>query len=224
LNSTLVETGQRAIVSNLRIETAEFHDALDGFAAPLQLPEPPLSTAINFSARFTGVSPAARVPTAQGSLHLVDGGYHENTGALTASEIFLAVEKVIKLEKLNAKPIMIVIRNQPPIKREYKGSEFLGEILHPINATLRARKAHSTNYLDSLAAALNRPSEPQQFFVVQPPEDSGPAPLGWFMSLTSTDSLDRSMADHKTTKKLDDILAVMKTLPPPKPLHEEMRK
>jgi hypothetical protein len=224
LNSTLVETGQRAIVSNLRIETAEFHDALDGFAAPLQLPEPPLSTAINFSARFTGISPAARVPTAQGNLHLVDGGYHENTGALTASEIFIAVEKMIKQEKQNAKPVMIVIRNQPPVKRQYVGSEFLGEILHPINAVLRARKAHSTNYLDSLAAALNRPNEPQQFFVVQPPEDSEPAPLGWFMSLSSTDLLDRSLADATTTKKLDDILSVMIAIPPPKPMHKEMRE
>jgi hypothetical protein len=224
LNSTLVETGQRAIVSNLRIETAEFHDALDGFGAPLQLPEPPLSTAINFSARFTGISPAARVPTAQGSLHLVDGGYHENTGALTASEIFIAVEKIVKQDKLNAKPVLIVVRNQPPVQREYRGSEFLGEILHPINAALRVRKAHSTNYLDSLAAALNRPNEPQQFFVVQPPQDSAPAPLGWFMSLSSTDSLDRSLAGSSTGKKLDEIVAVMNAVPPPKPMHKEMRE
>ncbi len=223
LNSTLVETGQRTIVSNVTIASDEFHDALDGFAAPLSLPEPPLSTAINFSARFTGISPAARLPTAQGNLHLVDGGYHENTGALTASEIFLAVEKVIAQEKLHAKPVMIVIRNQPPAKRDYVGSEFLGEILHPINAIFRARKAHSTNYLDSLAAALNRPNEPQQFFVVQPPDASEPAPLGWFMSLATTESLDRSLADPKTIDKLDNILSMLKVLPPPKPLYQETR-
>ncbi len=224
LNATLVETGQRAILSNLRIDKAEFHDALDGYAAPLYLPEPPLSTAVNISARFTAVSPAARVPTENSNLHLVDGGYHENTGALTASEIFRAVEKVIAKESLNARPVMIVIRNGPLIKREYAGSEFLGELLHPINAALRVRKAHSTNYLDSLAAALNRPDESQQFFVVQPPEDSAPTPLGWFMSLSSTGSLERSLDDGSTVKKLDDIVAVMKTLPPPKPMHKEMRE
>jgi predicted acylesterase/phospholipase RssA len=223
LNSTLVETGQRVIVSNHKIDASEFHDALDGFAAPLQLPEPPLSTAIHYSSRFAVVSPAARVPITNGNLHLVDGGYHENTGALTASEVFRAVEKAIARENLNAKPVMIVIRNEPVAQREYKGSEFLGELLHPINALLETRKAHAANYLDSLAAALNRDNEPQQFFVVQPPEDSEQAPLGWFMSLTSTASLDRSLVDAKTTAKLDEILSILQTLPAPKPMYQETR-
>jgi hypothetical protein len=74
-----------------------------------------------------------------------------------------------------------------------------------------------------LAAALNRPNRPQQFFVVQPPPESAPAPLGWFMSLSTTDSLDTSLINTSTAKKLDEIIDVLKALPPPKPLHKETR-
>ncbi|MGB9150919.1 MAG: patatin-like phospholipase family protein [Burkholderiales bacterium] len=222
-NSTLVETGQRVIFSNVRVDTLEFYDALDGFRAPLLLPESALSTTVNFSARFSFISPPARVATGKGSAHLVDGGYHENTGALTASEILRAVEKTIASKSLNARPVVVVIRNQPFAERDYISGEFLGEWVHPVQVILNTRKAHSAIYLDSMAAALNRPSEPQQFFVVQPPRESAPAPLGWYMSLSTTRALDASLNDSGTVKKLDEILDVLKTPPPPKPLQMETR-
>jgi predicted acylesterase/phospholipase RssA len=223
LNSTVVETGQRAIISNLRIDPNEFPDALDGFGATLQLPEPPLSTAVNISARFTVVSPAARVNNESGKLHLVDGGYHENTGALTAADILRTMEQLIQRDGLNARPVVIVIRNQPTAKPEANGSEFLGEFWHPLKALLQTRTARSAYYLDTLAAALNLPGKPQQFFVVQPPPDSASAPLGWSMSRSSTDVLDVSLKDSKTSSKFDEILGVLHRVPPPKPSLQEMR-
>jgi hypothetical protein len=178
---------------------------------------------VNVSARFTLVSPAAKVKTEFGTVHLVDGGYHENTGALTAADILRAVEHVIQRDGLNARPVVVVIRNQPVSEPDYHGSEFLGEFWHPLKALLQTRNAHSAYYLDTLAAALNLPGKPQQFFGVQPPPDSTPAPLGWFMSLSSTDALDASLANSKTSSKLDEILGVLNAPPPPKPLQQETR-
>ncbi|MGB8339570.1 MAG: patatin-like phospholipase family protein [Burkholderiales bacterium] len=223
-NSTVAETGKRVIISNLRVEPNEFHDALDGFADPLRLPEPALSTAVHYSARFAYVSPAARVDTGQGTLHLVDGGFHENTGAQTAADILLAVQDTVEREHLNARPIVVVVRNQPKGEEVFGHSEFLGEILQPLSALLKTRQSHTAYYLDTLEEALNRPGQVQQFFIVQPRATAKHAPLGWFMSRTSTDALDDSLKNSATQEKLNDILKVLKA--PPSPMqskHKETR-
>lgn len=94
LNATWVETGGRAVVSNLRLEHSEVaghrrslpyvDDLLSRVGKPLRT-----STAIHLSARFTYLSPPATVvDTHTGSTRrAVDGGYFENSGATTATQL-----------------------------------------------------------------------------------------------------------------------------------------
>lgn len=115
LNSTHQETGRRVIQSSMRIESAVFHDAWDFHA--LTGCDIWANTAAHNSARFSYVSPAGilRAPYAEpepgrpilspaptgGCLndgaslqslgHLLDGGYFENYGAVTALELAEAV-------------------------------------------------------------------------------------------------------------------------------------
>jgi hypothetical protein len=100
LNSTMVETGKRAICSNLPILTGgggQFIDAHDLYSH-LRADGPGagkwqdmrLSTAAHNSARFPLVSPPGRLPS---GARVVDGGYFENSGATTGIDVLNAVTK-----------------------------------------------------------------------------------------------------------------------------------
>jgi hypothetical protein len=95
LNGVHEESGKRLITSTARIETSQFLDATDFF--DLLNHDVRISTAILNSARFPIISPSGallrRVPAVQeGSEsyqlmgHVIDGGYFDNNGTVTAHE------------------------------------------------------------------------------------------------------------------------------------------
>lgn len=196
LNSTRVETGQRVIVSNLVIpggstlqprkgEPQEFLDAVDligltsqvasangsegaqgKLAAFRSLDDIRLSSAIHLSARFTYVSPAARVERVDGSLwgRLVDGGYFENSGAATAADLIRYIcpdwedgdsDPGNNLSKCghgipdDVMPVVLLIKNDPhaaSLCDTYSGPDIVPrapftEIKPPVSALLATREA-----------------------------------------------------------------------------------
>lgn len=80
----------------------------------------PLSSAINNSARFSFVSPAG---TVNSRLHLVDGGYFENSGTVTLEEVYHGIQPV--LAEHNRQIVVLYISNDPdsslPIRVRYRG-------------------------------------------------------------------------------------------------------
>jgi hypothetical protein len=166
LNGTHVDTGRRIITSNLEIEPAQFPDTYDFFKlrpGPIR----PSTAALN-SARFTYVSPA-------GSLgdngRIVDGGYFENFGAGTARELLRAALAHLEDKHVAARPIVILISNDPTLKDEElprtsaatgkaaqglvpaTGPGWLGEALSPVRALLNTRSAHGTLATYDLASS-----------------------------------------------------------------------
>ena len=164
LNTTLVEGGQRAIVSNLRVSTDRFPDTIDllraddgkGFGP--NLADIPLSAAVHLSARFTYVSPAATVSSIgdKGQSipgRLVDGGYFENSGAATALDLLRAIQP--RMDAMSKElgrrvfPVLILVSNDPAAPRVCAGhardwaesQPFLSEVLSPILAMLNTRTA-----------------------------------------------------------------------------------
>jgi hypothetical protein len=134
LNATRVETGQRAVATNVQIPLPDVDDIfrVSGLKRDTRLETHGLSvadTALN-SARFTYVSPAASVwgcfksekpaPTADacsedGVSHqlwgrLVDGGYFENSGLATLTEVMreLGVSNR-KLQGYSGNPVYYII-------------------------------------------------------------------------------------------------------------------
>src|SRR5205814_256662 len=94
LNTTHVENGRRYVA-------APFNDStffLDGrnlhwsLGADLRL-----STAVHNSARFSYVSPAARIERHDGKDYgsLVDGGYFENSGLATVGDLYRAIDSAL---------------------------------------------------------------------------------------------------------------------------------
>jgi hypothetical protein len=84
MNATQTVTGLRGVISPVRLAAG------DNALYPLTEGAPPLrlSTAAIISARFPVISPTACLSIGDGKqISLVDGGYLDNTGALTAKAI-----------------------------------------------------------------------------------------------------------------------------------------
>lgn len=162
LNTTVVETGQRAIVSNLEIDKS-FSDTLDPLGGDASASNMPLSTAAHLSARFSYVSPAGTIRKKDGTLwgHIVDGGYFENSGAASAVELMERMRAVAdsledewnKQRKPHEVALnLILIRNDPDAPSVCKPpagelpppgqpSTSLNDLLSPIRALLSTREA-----------------------------------------------------------------------------------
>ncbi len=121
-NTTRVETGNKAIISNLRLDTLNFVEAIDVGAVTQ---EAHLLKSVTFvSARFPYVTPVAKIysPQKKGDQitrkkwgHLVDGGYFDNTGLHTALEILDMIEDKVDTMQLDSakiiKPTILFFRN-----------------------------------------------------------------------------------------------------------------
>lgn len=114
INSTVVESGRRAVVSNVRLhDGAAFEEAYDLLAEIGK--DLPLSTAGDTSSRFPYVSPPGTFTTVKDKRgHVVDGGYFENFGATTALDILQALESQLKQVKGIA-PVIIQISNSSQV-------------------------------------------------------------------------------------------------------------
>jgi len=112
LNATHEETGKRIIASQVKVEREVFVDAydeLDVLGGDLRA-----STAAMNSARFTYVSPAGNLGPHRGSV--IDGGYFENYGALTALELADAVRASPLGDKV--KVVLLMITSDPTLGKE----------------------------------------------------------------------------------------------------------
>jgi hypothetical protein len=108
-----------------------------------------LSTAAHNSARFTFISPAGSIRNLDHNIvdRIVDGGYFENYGALSAKELALAVHAI----QPELAPFVLVISNDPD------------DLLNPANdsdtAAKERRQAQREQQLKKARTSVNR-SEP----------------------------------------------------------------
>ena len=200
LNSTVVETGQRIIVNPINFDpesfTRTFHDAHN--AAEVIGAQVPLSTAVHMSARFTYVSPAGtierqdpeRTPDELAWFRVVDGGYFENSGAVTLGEILLAVKRHAKQARVLVRPIVIHISNEPiskprqVVEKSSGKRVFMGEALSPVRALLHVRPARGDQARGVLAERVTTPADEEtgQHVHFQLCDYDVTLPLGWMLS------------------------------------------
>jgi hypothetical protein len=155
------------------------------------------------SARFTYVSPAGRFPNGE---HIVDGGYVENSGAATVSDILDGMETTT-VQTGGFVPVVIVISNDPlenaDTQAELKSSEFLSEPLAPVQALLQARQARASYSVMDLQF---RP-DCTNFFEFSLTEAKAPLPLGWSLSQSATTEMNRLLGLQ--SNKCDQVLGFL---------------
>ncbi|MGO7283340.1 hypothetical protein ACCT25_13280, partial [Rhizobium ruizarguesonis] len=113
LNATHEETGKRIITGHVLIERNVFIDSIDALHELTN--DVRASTAAHNSARFTYISPAGDLGQTRGSV--IDGGYFENYGALTALELARAARLALKRETPGVKLIVLMISSDPGLKK-----------------------------------------------------------------------------------------------------------
>jgi hypothetical protein len=208
LNSTVVETGQRAINSPLSVSepASTFADSVS--IGQLVGTEMPLSTAALLSARFTYVSPAALLDTHRRGplrwMRMVDGGYFDNSGAVTTQEIVRAIWRsydAMRAENPSMRGMRVIVLHLPnegavasaalnAAPRPFGGLEFASEVLAPIETLLYTRGARGTQAVEYLRR------EPKVTVLsVRPCTVKVAAPLGWVLSKQVRRGMDDQLTD-----------------------------
>jgi hypothetical protein len=142
LNATHEESGKRIITSHVLIERNVFVDALDGLHVLDS--DVRASTAVHNSARFSYISPAGNLGHRQDSAgdpksltdlnswkeawkrwladwngSVIDGGYFENYGALTALELARVAEATLSRENDYVKLVILMISSDPDLAKAH---------------------------------------------------------------------------------------------------------
>src|SRR5690606_26975720 len=156
----------------------------------------PLRAAVHDRARSPSVSPSDTVrrldrTAADGSaewIRLVDGGYFENSGAVTAAEILRAVRKhpAMLPEGARIQPVVIHISNDPETTAAddlLERRKWLNQIVAPVKAIYNVRQARGFQARE----ALGRDDVLHVHFrLCRNLDDDAsikqPLPLGWALS------------------------------------------
>jgi len=205
LNGTIVESGERIITSNTKIDPDIFtgaSDSLDQIDLDVRR-----STAALLSARFTYVSPAGTVMKRQLAgdcqncyavcCHIVDGGYFENSGAATATEIVNALKRQPQPQPVYA--IIIRYVGDNPFKPEM----IANEVLSPVRALLATRDARAVIARKQLRDAVGPPNVFE--FDLRPTTPS--LPLGWVLSDVTRGSIDEQMTKGPNVQTANALIA-----------------
>ncbi len=212
LNATSVYSGEHIVVSPVSLADSKFN-RLRSFADIAPGVDIRQSTAAVLSARFPVLTPAATLPGVEHN-RLVDGGYFENSGAATLSEILVAVRRIAERAGIEVRPIVIRIGNTPsraalPSHGEVtshgdvKGEAprpapvSFAEVLSPLRALLNARAARgalASENLRAQVASLREVGVDASLIDFQIGLSEVQLPLGWQLSNSARQELREQLA------------------------------
>lgn len=206
LNGTIVETGQRIVASNLRLddgtneeyELADSVDLFDAIGADVRV-----STAVANSTRFTYVSPAGTLLRAKDSNggspvecapgarceHVVDGGYFENSGSRTAADVLEVIARSKYAERI--RPHVIFIQFEMAKPAPVTTVKVANEVLSPVRALLAVRGAHADLAEEELKRLMG--TDHTTFHLVQ---TKAVFPLGWLLADRTRNLMDAQMGPN----------------------------
>lgn len=92
INTTRMQDGRPAVISNIRINDSVYGKRLDVLATLPSQDDIRLSTAVVLGARFPYISPAGRLE----DNYFVDGGYFDNSGAGVVHETLIEIKDIIE--------------------------------------------------------------------------------------------------------------------------------
>lgn len=235
INGTMVETGDRIITSNCAIRgdgpLLVFRNAFDGF--DLLKSDLPLSATAGMSARFTYVSPAGRV----GALgHVVDGGYFENSGAVTAAELVLLVLQrkdprlvpvVILIDyencspTLKTKPVDCTFDADAPFPSltgpvdPQSAERWANEVLSPVRALMNTRGARGSQAVGDVRTASAFGLIKNTVIEFRLVQRNVSMPLGWVLSYQAQKAIDGGVETKGNLWARNAIARWLHTEPPP---------
>jgi hypothetical protein len=201
LNATEAGSAERAVFSNVSVipesgAAASIQRVAEGLSLRL-------STAMLLSARFPYISPEGQAGTGDSSLRFVDGGYFDNSGAATLTQVIDALNGAASDLKAAGRfrVAALVIQNEPVPASHCSPSRELGGVSTPIAILdeLRARRAETfTNQLRKQVTAENGNLLLDSF---RPESGAAEFPLGWTLANATVEDMD---AQIRTRMKQGD--------------------
>ena len=182
------------------------------------LDDVPLSTAATNSARFPVISPPGAVRNTKDNIidRIVDGGYIENYGAITAMELAVAVNAVQR----ELAPFVLIISNDPdenPIinQIDVPDAVLLTDVSIPIQAIASARSGRGRLAVQELEETLTKCTEDTAHIRVWPQyfeegigdkktKRSLPVSLSWWLSTPLQLHLHQQLESTKLRQQLPD--------------------
>ncbi|MEL6929961.1 MAG: patatin-like phospholipase family protein, partial [Cyanobacteria bacterium J06600_6] len=192
LNATEVETGEALRISPFFIPLPQGDENI----FDRQDIDFRLSTAAGISARFPFVTPVAWYTKNSAKFRLADGGYFDNSGVSTALDIGRTLQKLKKYPD-EFEIIYISITDLPNQSLSDKvKTQGLNEVGSPIRTVFNVRSARGKNIVKQAKYLLNDGSgDAFQFkfrnIYLDKQTDTGELPLGWLLSKTSRDAIDK---------------------------------
>ncbi|MHC6050772.1 hypothetical protein ACYT84_03210 [Ralstonia solanacearum] len=184
--ATHIESGARVIASSVDFSERDFPHAID--ANRILSGRMSLLDAAYSSARFPGISrPGALIDeSGQTRAHVVDGGYLDGSGALTAGDIAVAITKATAGKVI---PIVLDLNSSPADASSTVGqtksmapspTRPITEMFGLFNGIKQANGVRDLAAVESLrrqVCALHG-----GLITLQVPESAGPLALGWTLS------------------------------------------
>jgi hypothetical protein len=203
LNSVLAENGQKAIFSNIRLDSIYFPDAIDVIHQTRH--DFPLKSAALCSARFPYVTPGGLVRFTDGTGgHLIDGGYLENTGLVTALAVVSAINDYINgiatipndpltaQQRKRFKPVLLFIQNADFSSKQVYPIQTMHELLVPLSGFISSWDRAGVA-LDRQMDFITEKFSPEVTYVKFELDRKGLAiPLSWYISVNA----DREINDQ----------------------------
>jgi hypothetical protein len=230
LNTTVVETGERLLFSPFTIPYSSSKTMLD--FNEVKNSNIALSTAAGLSARFPIVSSAGWFTyNKEGKKYtnrLVDGGYYDNSGLVTARDIVSALtvkqknsdesvlDELSRKYGIRPKLINLAIIDAPkPNKVVGSSPQGFGGILSPLTTVLNVRSTRGSGVVAQAAYDLNldakKPAD-YRFRAFYLDKERAKLPLGWLLSETSQDAIEKQNPSYKICKELKMIQFISEKL------------
>ena len=191
LNSTHVESGYRAVMSNVSLTELDLDNIKDLVAETGQ--DYPISTAVGMSSRFPFLTPPARVKTPDGKIwgSLVDGGYYENLGVGTMMDVYEYLLEISKRKQLPVRFHFIAIRNTKTSQSE-EPVRGLFELTSPVLTFSNIWENTGNLALERAQDQIElRGDKLTEIHLIR--EDHENIPLGWYLSSEARANIDRQL-------------------------------
>ena len=226
LNATVVETGERLVLSPLNTnasgdrskifcQAGKFHELCPGYDIKVV-------TAARLSSTFPYVSPISRpeISEVKYAYHVADGGYYDNFGVLTALDYLRVTEERIKAAK--RKILLIQIRLSgteaaASAKAEAKTPEaskpgylsiFIGPVTTLMNVRTPSQIARNDQFVEELIKDWGKDQVKTVTFTL-----GRDAPLSWHLSDSDKDSIAEAWCSEANRDQLEQLKKFLGVMP-----------
>ncbi len=188
LNASLVETGQKVIISSVKLDSTFFPDVIDFHKATGV--DIPVKTAASVGARFPYITSAGTIRDRDGKPwgNLVDGGYYENTGLGTTLQLLNTI--LTELDEGTTLPrvklMLIFIQNGDYALKDGADPDFLIDLTAPPKALLNTWGRQSVSVGETAGMFCSKLERNVKFIKFELDRNrrkhQAILPLGWFLS------------------------------------------